>query len=53
MKEEKGVLQDAIEEAQPKKESKTRKYIRIAMAVIFLSFFALVIVMATLRRYGE
>jgi hypothetical protein len=50
MKEEKGVLQDAIEADQPKEEGKTRKYIRITMVVIFMSFFALVIVMATLRR---
>ena len=53
MKEERGALRDVIETAQPKEESKTKKYIRIALTLIFMSFFALLIVMAVLRKYGS
>jgi hypothetical protein len=53
MKEERGLLQDVIGTAQPKEESKTKKYIRIALALIFMAFFVLVFVMAFLRRYGS
>jgi hypothetical protein len=52
MKEERGVLQDVIGTARPGEESKTKKYVRIALAFIFMSFFAILIVMAVLRRYG-
>jgi hypothetical protein len=52
MNEEQGVLQDVMGTAQPDKESKGKKYIRIVLTVVFMSFFALLIVMAVLRRYG-
>jgi len=52
MKEERGLLQDVIGTAQPKEESKTKKYIRIALACIGMALFVAVIVMAALRRYG-
>ena len=48
MKEER----DVIGKAQPEEESKTKKYIRIALTLIFMAFLALVFVMAFLRRYG-
>lgn len=53
MKEERGILRDVIGTAKPEEKSKTKKYVRIVLAVIFMSFFALLIVMATLRRYGS
>jgi hypothetical protein len=53
MKEERGVLRDAIGTAQPKEESKTKKYIRIILACVGIAFFVLVFVMAALRRYGS
>jgi hypothetical protein len=49
MKEE----QDASGTAQPKEESKTKKYVRIALALIFTGLFALMIIMAVLRKYGS
>jgi hypothetical protein len=49
MKEE----QDISGTAQPKEESKRKKYIRIALTFIFISFFVLVFVMAALNRYGS
>ncbi len=52
MKEERGLLQDVIGTAQPKEESKTKKYIRIALACVVIALFVLVFVMAALRRYG-
>jgi hypothetical protein len=52
MKEERDILRDVIGTAPPEEESKTRKYGRIVLALIFMSFFALLIVMAALRRYG-
>ena len=52
MKEERDVLQDVIGTAQPKEESKTKKYIRITFASVFLAFLAFVVVMAALRKYG-
>jgi hypothetical protein len=53
MKEERGVLQDVIGTAQPKEESKAKKYVRIALILICMSFFVLLFVMAVLRRYGS
>lgn len=53
MKEEKGILQDVIGTAQPKEESKTKKYIRIALTVIVMAFFAILIVAAFMRKYGS
>jgi hypothetical protein len=53
MKEERGVLQDVIGTAQSKEESKAKKYVRIVLTLIFMSFFAILIVMAALRRYGS
>jgi len=53
MKEERGVLRDVIGKAQPEEESKTKKYIRIALACVGMAFFVLVFVMAALRRYGS
>ncbi len=52
MKEERSVFQDVIGTAEPKEESKTKKYIRIALICVGLAFMVFVIVMATLRRYG-
>jgi hypothetical protein len=52
MKEERGVIQDVIGTAQLKDESRTKKYIRIALGCVGLAFFMFVIVMAVLRRYG-
>ena len=48
MKEE----QDVSETAPPEEESKTKKFIRIAFALIFMAFFALLLVMAALKKYG-
>ena len=53
MKEEQGVLRDVIGKAKPKEESKTKKYIRIALVCIGVALFVAVIVMAALRRYGS
>ena len=53
MKAERSVLQDVIGTAQPKEQSKTKKYIRIVLTVIFMSCFALLVVMAALRKYGS
>jgi uncharacterized protein involved in exopolysaccharide biosynthesis len=52
MKKERGILRDVIATAQPEKESKTKKYIRIALTLFFGAFLVLVFVMAVLRRYG-
>ena len=52
MREQRGILRDIIGVDQPVKESKTKKYIRIALVCIGLAFFVYVIVMAALRRYG-
>jgi hypothetical protein len=52
MKEERGILRDAVGTAQPEKESKAKKYIRIALACAGMALFLAVIVMAALRRYG-
>ena len=52
MKEQRRILQDIIGVDQTVKESKTNKYIRIALVCIGLAFFVYVIVMAALRRYG-
>ena len=46
MKEEQGVSWTA----QPKEESKTKKYLRIAFGYVFLAIIVLVVVMAILRR---
>jgi hypothetical protein len=53
MKEEPGVLQDVIGTTRMEEESKTKKYVRIALTVGFMSFFTLLIIMAVLRRYGS
>lgn len=53
MKEEQGLLRDVIDTAQPQKESKTRKYIRIVIVCIGAALFVAVFVMAALRRYGS
>ncbi len=53
MKEVRSVLRDVIGTAQPEEESKTKKYIRIALACVGMAFFVLVFVMAFLRRYGS
>ncbi len=52
MKEERGILQDVIGTAKPEEESKTKKYIRIALAFVGIVLLVLVFVMAVLRRYG-
>jgi hypothetical protein len=52
MKEERGVLQDVIGTDQPK-ESKSKKYVRIALTVLFLIFFAVLLVAAALRKFGS
>jgi hypothetical protein len=53
MKEERGILQDVIGTAQPEKESKGKKYVRIALLLIFMGFFAILIISAILRKYGS
>jgi hypothetical protein len=53
MKEERGLLRDVIGTARPEKDSKSKKYIRIAVTVILLSGFALVIVAAAIRKFGS
>ena len=53
MKEKQRVLRDVTGTAQPEEESKTKKYIRIALACVGIAFFVLVFVMAFLRRYGS
>lgn len=52
MKEERGVLRDIIGTAKPEEESKSKKYVRIVLALIIMSFLALLIVMAALRKCG-
>jgi len=52
MKEERGALRDVIGKAQPEEESKTKKYIRIAIGCVGLGFILYVFVMAFLRRHG-
>lgn len=52
MKEERGILRDVIGTARPEEGSKTKKYIRIALTLIFMALLVLVFVMAFLRRYG-
>jgi hypothetical protein len=46
MKEE----QDVIGTAPPEEESKTKKYIRIAIGCVGMAFIAFLVVMAILRR---
>jgi hypothetical protein len=53
MKEERGILQDVIETAQPKEESKAKKYLRIAFAVIFVFAFVVLIIAAAMRKFGS
>jgi hypothetical protein len=53
MKEERGLLRDVIGTAKPEEESKTKKYMRIALACVGIAFFLLVFVMAFLKRYGS
>jgi hypothetical protein len=52
MKEDRSVLRDVIGTAQPEKESKTKKYVRIAIGCVGMVFFVFLTVMAILRRYG-
>lgn len=53
MKEERSVLRDIIGTDQPKDASKSKKYVQIAFAVIFMVFFAILIVAAVIHRYGS
>jgi hypothetical protein len=48
MKEER----DATGTAQPEKESRVKKYIRLALVYIGVALFLTVIISAALRRYG-
>jgi hypothetical protein len=50
MKEERSLLQGATGKAQPKEESKTKKYIRLAVGYVGLGLIVWLFVMATLRR---
>jgi hypothetical protein len=50
MKEERSLLQDATGKAQPKEESKTRKYIRLAIGYVMLGLILWLFVMAYLRQ---
>ena len=50
MKEERDVLRDVIGTAQPEEESRTKKYLRIAIGSVLLALLALVFVMALIRR---
>ncbi len=53
MNEKRGILTDVIDTAQPKEESKIKKYIRFAIACVGLGFIALTFIMALLRKYGS
>jgi hypothetical protein len=53
MKKERGILRDVIGKDQPEKESKAKKYMRIALASVGMALFLAVIVMAALRKYGS
>jgi len=48
MKEE----QDVIGTTQPKEESKTKKYLRIAIGYVLVALFVLLIVMIIVRKCG-
>jgi hypothetical protein len=50
MKEERGELRDATGKAQPKEESKTRKYIRLAIGYVGLGLIVWMFVMAILKQ---
>ena len=50
MKEERDVLRDVIGTAQPEEESRTKKYLRIAVVSIWLALLAYVFVMAIIRK---
>jgi len=50
MKEERDVLRDVIGTAQPEKESRTKKYLRIAIGSVLLALLAYVFVMAIIRK---
>jgi len=52
MKEVQSILQDPLGGDPHKGESKIKKYMRIIFCCVGLAFFALVIGMAILRRYG-
>jgi hypothetical protein len=53
MNERRGTLPDVIDTAQPKKESKTKKYIRMVVACIGFGLILLTFIMAYLRKYGS
>jgi hypothetical protein len=50
MKEERDVPRDVIGKAQPEEESRTHKYLRIAIASVLLALLAYVFVMAIIRK---
>jgi hypothetical protein len=50
MKEEQSVLQDVTGKAQPKEESKTRKYLRLTIGYVALGWIVWMFVMVVLRR---
>ena len=50
MKEERDVLRDVIGTAQPENESRTKKYLRIAIGWVLLALLAYVFVMAIIRK---
>ena len=50
MKEEREVLRDVVGKAQPKEESKIKKYLRIAIGSVLLALLAYVFVMAIIRK---
>jgi hypothetical protein len=53
MKEEQDLLRDVKGTDPSKEESKIMKYIRIVLSVLFMSFLALLIVKAIIRRFGS
>jgi hypothetical protein len=50
MKEEQSVSQDATGKAQPKEESKTRKYLRLAIGYVAIGCILWMFLMVILRR---
>jgi hypothetical protein len=44
---------DVIEKVQPKEQSKTKKYIQIALVCVGFGFIVLTFIMAFLRKYGS
>jgi len=53
MREKQSVLLDVMGTGQQKGESKAKKYVRIAMGLIFMVLFAILIVAAAMNKFGS